>query len=71
IFQKLFQAAEIAKLSKNEREAYENSLKHYRDINNIAATAKMEVARAMKLDGMSREKIQQFTGLSMEELTEL
>ncbi|MEL7193834.1 MAG: PD-(D/E)XK nuclease family transposase, partial [Bacteroidota bacterium] len=75
IFQKLFQAAEIAKLSKNEREAYENSLKHYRDINNIAETAKeegkMEVARAMKLDGMSLEKIQQFTGLSMEELTEL
>ncbi len=75
IFQKLFEAAEIAKLSKNEREAYENSLKHYRDINNIADTAKeegkMEVARAMKLDGMSLEKIQQFTGLSMEELTEL
>lgn len=71
IFQKLFQAAEIAKLSKDELEAYENSLKHYRDINNIAETAKMEVARAMKLDGMSLEKIQRLTCLSMEELAEL
>ncbi|MEL6698931.1 MAG: PD-(D/E)XK nuclease family transposase, partial [Bacteroidota bacterium] len=79
IFQKLFEAAEIAKLSKNERDAYENSLKHYRDINNIADTSKeegklegkMEVARTMQENGVPLEKIQQFTGLSMEELTEL
>ena len=35
VFKKLFEAAEIAKFSPKEREAYEKSLKYYRDIKNV------------------------------------
>ncbi|HHM21154.1 MAG TPA: Rpn family recombination-promoting nuclease/putative transposase [Bacteroidetes bacterium] len=39
IFAKLFEAAEIAKFSPVEREAYEDSLKYYRDLKNVVDTA--------------------------------
>lgn len=42
IFQKLFEAAEVAKFSPNEREAYEESLKYYRDIKNVVDTSREE-----------------------------
>ena len=42
IFNRLFEAAEIAKFSKKEREAYEESLKNYRDIKNIVDTSREE-----------------------------
>lgn len=42
VFQKLFESAEIAKFSHVERKAYQESLKHYRDINNVVDTAKEE-----------------------------
>ncbi|MEL6863865.1 MAG: Rpn family recombination-promoting nuclease/putative transposase [Bacteroidota bacterium] len=42
IFTRLFEAAEIAKFSKDEREAYENSLKYYRDLNNVIDTSREE-----------------------------
>lgn len=42
VFQKLFEAAEIAKFSVQEREAYEDSLKYYRDLNNVVATSREE-----------------------------
>jgi predicted transposase/invertase (TIGR01784 family) len=35
VFQQLFDAAEVAKFSKIERDRYEQSLKHYRDLNNV------------------------------------
>ncbi|PID88080.1 MAG: hypothetical protein CSB06_02045 [Bacteroidia bacterium] len=42
IFEKLFQTAEIAKFSPEQKESYEDSLKHYRDLKNSMNTAKEE-----------------------------
>jgi predicted transposase/invertase (TIGR01784 family) len=42
IFEKLFEIAEIAKFDSQERIAYEDSLKYYRDIKNSIATAREE-----------------------------
>ena len=87
IFQKLFAAAEIAKYSREELEIYEESLKYYRDLNNIVYSAKVEgkiegkvegkiertneLAKSMKADGMSYDKISKYTGLSEEEIEKL
>lgn len=42
IFQKLFEVAEIAKFSPAEREAYQESLKYYRDLKNVVDTSREE-----------------------------
>ncbi len=42
IFEKLFKAASIATFSQEERTSYEDSLKHFRDIKNIADTHREE-----------------------------
>ena len=42
IFSRLFEAAEIAKFTPNERDAYEESLKYYRDIKNVVDTSREE-----------------------------
>lgn len=39
IFKRLFRAAQIAQFEPKEREAYENSLKYYRDLKNVTDTA--------------------------------
>ncbi len=39
IFQKLFNIAEYTAMSKQEKDAYENSLKYYRDLQNSLDTA--------------------------------
>ena len=84
-FKKLssFEAAEIARFSPEEREAYEDSLKYYRDLKNVVDTARdegkeegreernMEIAKTMKAEGFSSEQISRLTGLSMEEIEKL
>ena len=42
VFEQLFEAARIANFSAAERESYHNSLKHYRDLNNVVATSRQE-----------------------------
>ena len=42
IFEQFFQAAEVAKLAPSERNSYEQSLKYYRDLNNVIDTAFVE-----------------------------
>ncbi|MBD2148908.1 Rpn family recombination-promoting nuclease/putative transposase [Pseudanabaena sp. FACHB-1277] len=42
VFLQLFEVAQIAKFSQAEREAYENSLKYYRDMNGVIETARDE-----------------------------
>jgi len=42
IFQRLFNSAEIAKFTREERQAYENSLKYYRDLKNVVDTSREE-----------------------------
>ncbi|MEM9919517.1 MAG: PD-(D/E)XK nuclease family transposase [Bacteroidota bacterium] len=78
-FKKLFESAEIAKFTSEEREAYEESLKYYRDIKNIVDTSReegkversIEIAKQLKKNGVSPQIIQQSTGLSMEEIDQL
>lgn len=83
IFQKLFAAAEIAKYSREELEIYEESLKYYRDLNNIVYSAKLdgkvegkiertnELAKSMKGEGIEIVTISKITGLSEEEIEKL
>ena len=83
IFTKLFEAAEIARFTREQYEAYEDSLKVYRDWQNTIATArnrshaegrmeeKMENARNFRKLGVSAEIISEATGLSLEEINRL
>ena len=79
IFTKLFEQAEIARFTPEERRGYEDSVKAYRDINNAINTAKAEAkveantenARKMKAKGFEAEIIAEITGLSKEEIETL
>ena len=83
VFTQAFEKAEIAKLGQSEIESYEMNLKIYRDYKNTVYTAfddgklegkiegKIEVAKALKLSGISTEIIIQATGLSESEIDKL
>ena len=79
VFAKLFEEAEIAKFTPEEREAYEDSLKYYRDIKNVVDTSREEgkeeerngIAKELKKNGVSIEIIIKSTGLSEEEINNL
>ncbi len=76
IFERLFAAAEIARFTPAEKEAYEESLKYYRDLKNVVDTSWEEgieegirrVAQQMKAAGESVETIMRFTGMSRGEI---
>lgn len=73
--------------SPQEREAYEDNLKYYRDLKNVVDTSRMEgrmegrtegiiaekveIARNMKAEGEPTEKIARYTGLSKDEIEKL
>jgi predicted transposase/invertase (TIGR01784 family) len=46
-----FEIAELAHLTETERAAYEESLKHYRDMINVVDTARMESHAEGKAEG--------------------
>ena len=79
VFQKLFEAAEIARFTPDEKNKYEESLKYYRDLKNVVDTSfdegkaegKVEIAREIKSEGEPIEKIIRFTGLTAEEIEKL
>ena len=87
VFQKLFNEAEIAKLNPTDMQAYEESLKVYRDNYSVMEYAKKEakeegreegkeearlqIAREMKRDGDSLEKIARITKLTKDQLEKL
>lgn len=83
VFAKLFAAAEIAKFSRKERKAYEQSLKSYLDLKNTIETARteskeegkieerVEMAKKLKESGVDLQIIVQVTGLSKEEIKNL
>ena len=52
VFKKVFEVAEIARFTKEEREEYEESLKAYRDVKNVVDTARSEG----KIEGKIEEK---------------
>ena len=87
VFTKLFEAAEIAKFTPKEREAYEESLKYYRDIKNVVDTSREEgfndgiekgikkgiekTAKKMKTEGFTNEQIKKATGLADDRIEKL
>jgi len=52
IFNELFEVAEIANFSRIEQESYQNSLKYYRDLNNVVDTARQEGKEAGLQEGL-------------------
>ena len=83
VFTQAFEKAEIARFGQVDIESYEMNLKIYRDYKNTVDTAydegkiegklegKIEVAKALKLSGVSTEIIIQATGLSQSEIDKL
>lgn len=75
--------SKIAKFAPEEKNQYEESLKYYRDLKNVVDSSKeegiiegknersIEVAKEMKTDGVSIDKISKYTGLSKEEIQNL
>jgi predicted transposase/invertase (TIGR01784 family) len=52
IFSELFAVAEIANFSRPEQDSYQNSLKYYRDMNNVVDTARQEGIEAGRQAGI-------------------
>jgi predicted transposase/invertase (TIGR01784 family) len=83
VFEKLFTIAEISRFTPGEKEAYENSLKGYRDLKNSLDTARKEgkvegehqkassIAEIMLKNGETDEKTAAYTGLAIHEISEL
>ena len=84
IFTRLFEQAEIARYTSEERQDYEDSLKVYRDLKNVLDTAELKglrkgiaqgraegiasVARSMKAKGMDAATISELTGIGIDEV---
>lgn len=83
IFKKLFEVAEIAAFTKEERYDYEESLKNFRDIYNTISSAerkgreegrveeRIAMAKSLKSQGVDFEIIKTASGLSLEEIEKL
>lgn len=79
VFVAAFKKAELAKLDQKELMNYENSLKIYRDLKGVIDTARdegkqqgiLEVAKAMKENGVDMGFILKVTGLSEQEISNL
>ncbi|MCB0560500.1 MAG: PD-(D/E)XK nuclease family transposase, partial [Phaeodactylibacter sp.] len=80
IFQKLFEAAEIARFDPEEKARYEESLKYYRDLKNVVDTSyeegkaegkaekEIEVILKSHEAGLDAETISKITGKSIKEI---
>jgi predicted transposase/invertase (TIGR01784 family) len=51
VFNELFAVAAIARFSRAEQESYQNSLKYYRDLNNVVDTSRQEGRREGRREG--------------------
>ena len=83
VFEKLEKIVDIASLSKEEREKYDESIKVYRDHLATLTYAEQKgrqegkreeaiaIAREMKKEGIPVEQIARFTKLSIEEIEKL
>jgi predicted transposase/invertase (TIGR01784 family) len=56
VFQKLFEAAEIARFSPDEKHKYEESLKYYRDLKNVVDTSYDEGKAEGLAEGLAEGK---------------
>ncbi|BCE02737.1 Rpn family recombination-promoting nuclease/putative transposase [Marinicellulosiphila megalodicopiae] len=80
IFKEFFKKAEIAQLEPEAKQSYENSLKYYRDLNNVIDTAfddgleqgelntQIKTVLALHQSGSSIEFIQEITGLEIKKI---
>ena len=76
---KFLDAAEIARFTPEERWAYEESVKNFRDNKNTVDTSytkgeinkSLEIAQRMKAKGYSIEDITDITGLTQEQIEKL
>ncbi|TAD83993.1 MAG: Rpn family recombination-promoting nuclease/putative transposase [Bacteroidetes bacterium] len=79
VFSQAFEKAELAKFGQAELDNYEYSLKTYRDLKSVIDTAfdegkiegKIEVAKKLKLKGLSSTDIADLTGLAESEIDNL
>jgi predicted transposase/invertase (TIGR01784 family) len=83
IFERMFAAAEVARLSPEEYRAYVDSLNSYRDLQNCMDTAKaegkvegkveerVEIAKKLKTLGMPSCQISEITNLTKEEIEKI
>lgn len=83
IFERLFEVAEIAQFSPEEVQAYENSLKSYRDLKNSLDTAfeegveqgierrNAEIVKKSLQQGLSIDVVSAISGLSHEEIEKI
>jgi len=79
IFEKFFRTAEIALFKPEERVAYEDSLKYYRDMKNSLDTSReegkieerLEIGEKLIAIGLDDGKIAEATGLSISEIENL
>ncbi|MGB0522683.1 MAG: Rpn family recombination-promoting nuclease/putative transposase [Flammeovirgaceae bacterium] len=87
VFKKLFETAEVAKFTPDQLNAYEDSLKYYRDLKNSLDTAFEEGRTEGKIEGSSEgielvamnmlraqfplEQIMQLTGLTADEIQKI
>jgi predicted transposase/invertase (TIGR01784 family) len=83
IFQKAFGTAALVNLTAEQRTIYELSLIQYRDMKSAIETAveeavgkaveekQIEIAKMMKADGVSSVFISKYTGLSIDEISNL
>jgi predicted transposase YdaD len=56
VFERLFEAAEIAKFTPEEKEEYQESLKTYRDLKNVIDTSYDDGKKDGEIEGEIREK---------------
>lgn len=79
IFEKAFKTAEVANMSPEQRDEYEQSRLSYLEVKEAVSTAEMdgrkkrehEIAREMKAAGEPVSKISQYTGLNSQEIERL
>ncbi len=72
---KLFEAAEIAKFTPEQKTSYRDSLKYYRDLKNSLDTAKEEsltkVVEESLRAGIDRPTIARISGFSLQKIEEI
>ena len=76
IFEKAFSVAEVANMTPQQYEQYQESLLTYIEVKEVVKTAeddgrkkeKIEIFKELKLDGISIEKIVKYTGLTKDEI---
>lgn len=79
IFERAFEVAELAKMTPEQYEQYQESLLTYIEVKEVVKTAEddgrkkreIEIAKQMKVDGEPTEKISKYTGLSRKDIDDL